>query len=300
MASGPEAASMTEELIKEGVPFEEAIKWGERYGFVAGAVETATDLPFLGIMFKPLKTATQPFWKLLLKGTSSRLGTAIRAGLTIPQIEGLEEVVTQVAHNAILKNYDETQSLLDGLGHAYIQGVIASTPFMFIGGYSSFKTFRANLSPEMGEKYDQLVERIEDTGASKQQAQFQAANEIAKTPEGEAEISKALEAAQAEYWELQGKAAPSPMVEVYEGIDALRDYRVEQETRVDKPQGVAMPVNVQNEFIDRARSWLLEVPDVQPSSVYTVPVSQGEAFICLLYTSPSPRDQRGSRMPSSA
>ena len=26
----------------------------------------------------------------------------------------------------------------------------------------------------------------------------------------------------------------------------------------------------------------------------------GEALICLLYTSPSPRDQRGSRMPSSA
>ena len=26
----------------------------------------------------------------------------------------------------------------------------------------------------------------------------------------------------------------------------------------------------------------------------------GEVFACLLYTSPSPRDQRGSRMPSSA
>ena len=26
----------------------------------------------------------------------------------------------------------------------------------------------------------------------------------------------------------------------------------------------------------------------------------GEAMLCLLYTSPSPRDQRGSRMPSSA
>ena len=25
-----------------------------------------------------------------------------------------------------------------------------------------------------------------------------------------------------------------------------------------------------------------------------------EAYVCLLYTSPSPRDQRGSRMPSSA
>ena len=29
-------------------------------------------------------------------------------------------------------------------------------------------------------------------------------------------------------------------------------------------------------------------------------MDQNNAFICLLYTSPSPRDQRGSRMPSSA
>ena len=28
--------------------------------------------------------------------------------------------------------------------------------------------------------------------------------------------------------------------------------------------------------------------------------NDGELLICLLYTSPSPRDQRGSRMPSSA
>ena len=28
--------------------------------------------------------------------------------------------------------------------------------------------------------------------------------------------------------------------------------------------------------------------------------TKGNTFICLLYTSPSPRDQRGSRMPSSA
>ena len=27
---------------------------------------------------------------------------------------------------------------------------------------------------------------------------------------------------------------------------------------------------------------------------------QGQLYVCLLYTSPSPRDQRGSRMPSSA
>ena len=31
-----------------------------------------------------------------------------------------------------------------------------------------------------------------------------------------------------------------------------------------------------------------------------VVIAVGMAAICLLYTSPSPRDQRGSRMPSSA
>ena len=35
-------------------------------------------------------------------------------------------------------------------------------------------------------------------------------------------------------------------------------------------------------------------------STFVVPISDEEAKDCLLYTSPSPRDQRGSRMPSSA
>ena len=40
-------------------------------------------------------------------------------------------------------------------------------------------------------------------------------------------------------------------------------------------------------------------PDSTPfEKVYVV--LDGEMTICLLYTSPSPRDQRGSRMPSSA
>ena len=33
---------------------------------------------------------------------------------------------------------------------------------------------------------------------------------------------------------------------------------------------------------------------------YRVVATAGDATICLLYTSPSPRDQRGSRIPSSA
>ena len=33
---------------------------------------------------------------------------------------------------------------------------------------------------------------------------------------------------------------------------------------------------------------------------FKVPVMNRQFYNCLLYTSPSPRDQRGSRMPSSA
>ena len=35
-------------------------------------------------------------------------------------------------------------------------------------------------------------------------------------------------------------------------------------------------------------------------SVTGIPIQEGLTNSCLLYTSPSPRDQRGSRMPSSA
>ena len=39
----------------------------------------------------------------------------------------------------------------------------------------------------------------------------------------------------------------------------------------------------------------------KPISIALVPEANvGDYVICLLYTSPSPRDQRGSRMPSSA
>ena len=44
-------------------------------------------------------------------------------------------------------------------------------------------------------------------------------------------------------------------------------------------------------------------PPLQPVQVVAVTGGKGgvgKSNVCLLYTSPSPRDQRGSRMPSSA
>ena len=49
------------------------------------------------------------------------------------------------------------------------------------------------------------------------------------------------------------------------------------------------------------RDDLLEASVVSVSEVKMSPDLQiATIYICLLYTSPSPRDQRGSRMPSSA
>ena len=43
----------------------------------------------------------------------------------------------------------------------------------------------------------------------------------------------------------------------------------------------------------------LAIPDFNRADIENL-LAMGEYYLCLLYTSPSPRDQRGSRMPSSA
>ena len=45
---------------------------------------------------------------------------------------------------------------------------------------------------------------------------------------------------------------------------------------------------------------LLALPALRVKGPYLAMITIAFSFICLLYTSPSPRDQRGSRMPSSA
>ena len=50
--------------------------------------------------------------------------------------------------------------------------------------------------------------------------------------------------------------------------------------------------NLPNDFMKR----VLAIPSAQDDTGYII----ATAIPCLLYTSPSPRDQRGSRMPSSA
>lgn len=228
VAGMPEAGNMIDELVDMGVPIEQATQPAYLYGLAVGGIETISDLPFIGLIFKPIGMAVKPMWNTIFRGVASRLVKSILTGLLIPQIEGLEELVTQVTHNAILKHYDETQSILEGVSHAYIQGVIASLPFGAIGGGASFTTFRSALSEETGTKYDDLVSDFQKAGLTKQQAQVQAANELARIPEGEAELSKAIEAAQEEYREEHPEPIPEPVI--YElSTEVLRDIEIAQE-----------------------------------------------------------------------
>ena len=194
VAGAPESADMTKELMDMGIPFEEAIQWGFLYGGVAGGVESVTSLPFIGIIFKPVKQATKPFWDTLLKVTANRILRASIVGGVLPTIEGIEEVVTLGAHNAIIKHYDETKSILEGMDEAFIRGVIASLPFAVLGGGASYRSFGDSLPSATKTELDGLIDGFKDAGATEGQAQVMAVNEIAKTPEGEKIITDAIEA----------------------------------------------------------------------------------------------------------
>ena len=230
VAAMPEAGNMLDQLIQMGVPVAEARQKALLGGLIAGGVEAVSDIPFIGLVFKPLKPAIQPLINTIKKVTTNALAKAVITGLTIPQIEGLEEVVTQLAQNAILQHYDATQSLLEGVSQAYIQATIASLPFGAIGGMASYRTFRNNLSPEIGKQLDGLVDKLQTQGLTEEQAQVQAVNELARTPEIEPDLSKAIEAAQQEYLESQGVSSVEGLIPD-QGIagDILNEMRIAEE-----------------------------------------------------------------------
>ena len=78
-----------------------------------------------------------------------------------------------------------------------------------------------------------------------------------------------------------GKLPDQNLAEVLENITGIQ---------ITRTAGVGTGVQIRGTNANR----------VEINGVSTVPSGSGRNGICLLYTSPSPRDQRGSRMPSSA
>ena len=95
---------------------------------------------------------------------------------------------------------------------------------------------------------------------------------------------------------------PSPLslVPVYEPSSALQDADADDEQALVIRRDAA-------KLVPYGMTRITRHPLILPASSWAVATgltmggtSRDLAFFCLLYTSPSPRDQRGSRMPSSA
>ena len=74
-------------------------------------------------------------------------------------------------------------------------------------------------------------------------------------------------------------------------------------TRKRWPNGVDEPSFFEKQLASSAPDWLERGSITHKSGTTTYPIinsAEGLAWICLLYTSPSPRDRQKSRMPSSA
>ena len=63
---------------------------------------------------------------------------------------------------------------------------------------------------------------------------------------------------------------------------------------------LAEAVNGDHNLVLRGKTCSLTLLIEIDNDEYFIDIVSGEIINCLLYTSPSPRDQRGSRMPSSA
>ena len=90
---------------------------------------------------------------------------------------------------------------------------------------------------------------------------------------------------------IEGRTVPD--------VDNMDPPTPEQRTGGTSRQELQIVYLIQDKVVDIA------VPDHQPVILHTDRIEHNFTFksnscTCLLYTSPSPRDQRGSRMPSSA
>ena len=97
---------------------------------------------------------------------------------------------------------------------------------------------------------------------------------------------------------------PWPFTEII-SITNLIDDQTQEDfigIKIGDVNGNVVPNRLQNAEIRSAglANFLLADGFVEANQLVAVPVTSNDFNNCLLYTSPSPRDQRGSRMPSSA
>ena len=75
---------------------------------------------------------------------------------------------------------------------------------------------------------------------------------------------------------------------------------IAQSISSDRSRGILVEVNCETDFVAKNDDFVVFARSVAGDLLENPNADLEEKRTCLLYTSPSPRDQRGSRMPSSA
>ena len=96
-----------------------------------------------------------------------------------------------------------------------------------------------------------------------------------------------------------GQANPSPPVGPALGAKGVNimEFCKRFNAKSQEQQGKVLPVII-TVFKDKSFEFIIKTPPAAVQLLEAAKLKKGSS--CLLYTSPSPRDQRGSRMPSSA
>ena len=87
--------------------------------------------------------------------------------------------------------------------------------------------------------------------------------------------------------------------DIYVECDVCKGARYNRETLEIKFKGKSI-ADILAMTIDEAADFFKAVPTIRDKMVTLQRVGLGYLKVCLLYTSPSPRDRQKSRMPSSA
>ena len=102
--------------------------------------------------------------------------------------------------------------------------------------------------------------------------------------------------------DIKAQTQPPPLMRaIRKAMAGTESVQERLDLFVDAIQST-MRVNVASIYLLRsgAELELSATEGLKKSAVHKTRMKPGEGLVCLLYTSPSPRDQRGSRMPSSA
>jgi len=238
-----ESMELYDDLIEHGAPEERARELALQIGAVVGAVEMAPDLIFLKAVFPAFKLFQKGLQKEIVKATMRQMiAKGIKNFTAIEVSEALEEVLQEAIKDYTVKFWDENRDIISNIPGTFITAIVAMAPMALFGVGMSMRSVSphvADITPSevkleegwefneitgqwfkpapMVEIYEDLIQQGEEQGLTQEQAKVQALNEMARRPEVEEAIQKAVQ----EVARVEITPPVAPMVKLESAAEAL-------------------------------------------------------------------------------